>query len=124
MPKLSPMVVPTVLSTIMALLEGLLGTSKIRYDLRATAIAFELIDVGTFSFVPKHQGRLFVVGAAPDAALRLRCPADLFLRVLTSPDFRLRDDEPFEVSGHLDALTPLISALGERHDPLAIRALC
>lgn len=114
----------TTLDVLMGTLEGLLEATGVRSDSRARNITFDLTDLGAFSFVPRSPGRLFVRGAAPGSRLRLRCTSGSFLRLLTVPDFRVLDDEPFELTGQVEALLPIIAALDERRDPPQRGALC
>lgn len=111
---------------VFALLEHLLGGSKIRVDAKARPIYFELLPSReVWRFDPRAPGALFAPGDLKDAApgeLVLHCEPELLVRLVKSQGFELRDEDTAWFDGPIDDLLPLASALEAGSSLLGIRA--
>lgn len=111
---------------VFALMEHLLGGSKIRVDAKARPIYFELLPSGqVWRFDPRAPGALFGPGELGDARpgeLVLHCEPELLVRLVKSRGFELRDEDTAWFDGPIDDLLPLASALEAGSSALGVRS--
>ena len=98
-----------------ALLEYLLEAAGIRCDPTARPFLFELAPDGDMWIFDPHSPRtLFhrVEGVVPSGSIsKMTCSPPVLVRLLTSANFALEDDEHHAIDGSVDDLLPLARAL-------------
>lgn len=111
---------------VFALLEHLLGSSKVRVDRSARPISFHLLSTDeVWRFDPRAPGALFSRVSCPPAGadhLVLHCEPELLVRLVKDARFELRDEDTAWFDGPIEDLLPLASALEAGSSALGIRA--
>lgn len=113
---------------VFALLNHVLSGARLRLRQEARPIAFQVASSGdsgdTWLFDPKADGALFARTPVADDAplLRVRCQPALLARLVTDPDFELRDDDDAVFEGDLNDLLRLVTAFEESKNAIGIRA--
>lgn len=113
---------PTV-EDVFALLELLLGQSKIRLDRAARPVVFSVASQ-RWRFDPKTKP-LFQKqkSAEQDGVLELRCEPQLLIRLIKEPSFSLGDADEISYQGELEDLLPIATALEEGASVLNVRSM-
>jgi len=95
----------------MALLTALLQKRSATFGPDARPIQFQL-DSETWNFDPQRRGNWCESGANATAALTVECTPAVLGRLFTEPTPYLTHGEELKLTGDLEALKPLIQALG------------
>lgn len=108
----------------MGILEYWLGSSRLRLDPKARAIAFQFIGDADQVYVmdPRRDGRLFAAEARNDVATRVVTSPGRLLMLLLEPGTPAPPREELDIIGDTAPVRALIEALRGQHSSISLRA--